>query len=235
MLVDTQRRTEGEEIMDDFNLKGKELQEIFLELEKVNKWLGGNRITIAGIEEIREKVSEDKLSILDVGCGDGGMLREVADFGRKRHLDLELTGIDANPDAIRIARNKSEAYPEIVFRPLNVFSDKFEEERFDIVLCTLTLHHFNMEEIRQLLHIFVKISRKGIVINDLQRSKGAYYLFQVFSKFFMRSQIARKDGLTSILRSFKKEELEQLGSGLEVSEQKIRNKWAFRYQWVLIR
>ena len=83
------------------------------------------------------------------------------------------------------------------------------------------------------MKIFTKKAGLGVVINDLQRSKTAYYLFKAFCKAFGISEINRKDGLTSILRSFKKEDLEGFGKDLQVSRQEIKEKWAFRYQWIL--
>lgn len=233
--IDTTFRTTDEEIMDDFQLKGKELEKTLRDLEKINKWLGGNEITINGIRKILSETSfSEKIKIVDIGCGNGSMLREISDYGRKNNLDLELKGIDANPHAIEIAKDLSKNYSETSFQTLNIFSEAFLEIKADIILCTLTLHHFKEDQISQLLNIFVKNSRLGIVVNDLQRSKFAYYLFQAFCAVFIDNEIARKDGLTSIRRAFKKEDLENLGKNLEVKSQEISWKWAFRYQWILI-
>lgn len=234
-MIDTTYRATEDEIMDDFELKGKELEKTLHDLDTINKWLGGNKITIDGIKKVLlETSASGKIKIMDVGCGNGTMLREIADFGRKNNFNFELMGIDANPYAIEIAKNYAKDYPEISFRALNIFSEEFSEIKADIILCTLTLHHFKEREIRQLLETFVRNAHLGIVINDLQRSKLAYYLFQAFCAVFIDNEIARKDGLTSIRRAFKKEELENFQKDLQVKSQEIKWKWAFRYQWILI-
>lgn len=235
IYIDTKTRSDREEIMDNFDLKGRELAEILKDLNRVNAVLGGNKVTINGIKKVLKEHPVKELRILDVGCGDGSMLREVAKFGRKKEWDMRLLGVDANEGAIAIAREGSEAFPEIQYEVQNIFSDEFKKQKFDLILCTLTLHHFKDNEIRQLLEIFVNSCRLGIVINDLQRSRTAYRLFKLFSAVFLKKEIAKKDGLTSILRGFKQEDLKAYGHNLDVSFQEINWKWAFRYQWVLIK
>ena len=221
--------------MDDFDLRGEELEKILHDLDTVNKMLGGNKITINGLAELLQKYPKKKIRILDVGCGNGSILKEVAAYGRKKGMEMELTGIDANENAIGIARKNCSNFPEIRFESLDVFSEEFKTLRVDIILCTLTLHHFKDAEVVRLLQNFVQIVSLGIVVNDLRRSKLAYRLFQAFSAIFIKKEIARKDGLTSILRSFKKKDLENYGKELPVWDQQIRKKWAFRFQWILIK
>lgn len=235
-IVDTRNRTRASEVMDDFDLRGEELDKTLQDLDTVNRWLGGNKITIDGIKKILSETSPDQpVHIADIGCGNGTMLRQIADYGRKKKIKFNLTGIDANPHAIEIARRMAKDYPEINFEALNIFSRDFAEKKYDIVLCTLTLHHFEDDQIRELLRQFIKMSHLGVVINDLQRSRLAYYLFQAFCAVFIRNKIARDDGLTSILRGFRQKDLQDFAGEVKVKKQKIRWKWAFRYQWILIK
>ncbi|RKS53105.1 hypothetical protein BC962_1351 [Gillisia mitskevichiae] len=232
--INTSKRSEEAEIMDDFELKGEELEQTLSDLEKINKWLGGNKITLEGIQVLLKDTPEQTtIRIADVGCGSGAVLREIANWGRNQNFNLELIGIDANPYAVEIAQRRSNYYPEIKFEALNIFSETYKEQKYDIVLCTLTLHHFKNEEILELLNTFMHQSKKGVVINDLQRSKTAYILFQAFCKVFINNEIARKDGLTSILRGFKKNDLENLAKEIPSQKHSIKWKWAFRYRWIL--
>ncbi|TVZ28274.1 hypothetical protein JM83_3388 [Gillisia sp. Hel_I_86] len=234
IAINTSKRSETIEIMDDFELKGGDLEQTLSDLEKINKWLGGNTITLEGIQFLLKNTPEKTtIRIADIGCGSGAVLREIANWGRKQKFDLELMGIDANPYTIEIAQRRSDYYPEIKFEALNIFSEAYKKQKYDIVLCTLTLHHFKNEEILELLNIFKDQSSIGIVINDLQRSKTAYVLFQAFCKMFINNEIARKDGLTSILRGFKKNDLKNLAKKIPTQKHSIKWKWAFRYRWIL--
>ena len=75
----------------------------------------------------------------------------------------------------------------------------------------------------------------GIVINDLQRSKLAYKLFKIICMLFSLSKMSREDGLISILRGFKKKELEEFSKKLNLKNYTINWKWAFRYQWIIVK
>jgi len=229
---DFKYRTLEAEVMDDFYLEGDELRSILNDIDKVNSWLGGNKITLEGIKKILHRHTDHIFRIMDVGCGNGNMLREVADFGRNHNYKFNLTGIDANEHAIKIAQELSVDYPEISYLPLNIFSEAFKDVKTDIILCTLTLHHFKEEEIDQLLKLFIRNASLGVVINDLERSPVAYHLFRLFCAAFIDNEIARKDGLISIRRGFRRKDLERLGRKLPVV-QEINWKWAFRYQWIL--
>lgn len=220
--------------MDDFDLKGDELERTLKDLENINKWLGGNKVTMQGIKKLLETHPEEKtLHIADVGCGNGSILREIAAWGRKKNYVLKLTGIDANTHAIAIAERLSEFYPEINYSALNIFDPSFQNEKFDIILCTLTLHHFKDEQIKEITESFYRQARIGVVINDLHRSKQAYYLFRAFCKVFIRNKIARDDGLTSILRGFKKKDIKKFASVIPARRQEIKWKWAYRYLWII--
>jgi 2-polyprenyl-3-methyl-5-hydroxy-6-metoxy-1,4-benzoquinol methylase len=218
--------------MDDFNMKGELLRDTLDKLGSINKWLGGNRITIDGIEQLLKGKPKNKAyRIIDLGCGHGDILRLVADFGRKQGYDFELIGIDANQDAIDYANELSENYPELTFRNEDIFSKEFQNIEFDIALTTLFLHHFKEEEILKVLSNLSTKATLGVVVNDLQRSEIAYGLFKLLS-IVISNYMIKQDGLTSILRAFKREDLERISNKLNLKSQ-IRWKWAFRYQWLI--
>jgi 2-polyprenyl-3-methyl-5-hydroxy-6-metoxy-1,4-benzoquinol methylase len=234
MFINTRRRTLAPEIMDDFLLEGEALRENLEEIAWINRLLGGNKVTIAGVDALLKKIAAGKeIVIADIGCGNGDMLRELADYGRKHKRNFKLLGIDANSFTINHAKELSAAYPEIQYACMNVQDAGFSEVYYDILLCTLTLHHFKTAEILQLMTRFVNNAGVGVVINDLQRSALAYRLFQLISFIFRLGSISREDGLTSILRGFKKDEITGLSQKLNIVHYTLRWKWAFRYQWVI--
>ncbi|KFC58355.1 methyltransferase [Flavobacterium gilvum] len=220
--------------MDDFELKGVVLLQALDKIAKINQFLGGNRLTRRGVEKLLEKEPvSNRITILDVGCGNGDMLRRLADFGFQNKLNLELTGIDANAFTVNYAVDLSKKYTNISYRCEDVLSQSFCELKFDIILCTLTLHHFKNQEIIKLLTLFDKNSKLGFVINDLHRNAVAYRLFQLLCFVFRLNEMSRKDGLISILRGFKKEELIAFSERLNFKKYSIHWKWAFRYQWIV--
>ena len=221
------------ELMDDLQFKGAEMEQLLSDLKRVNKWLGGNSVTLEGIKKLLSGRSWDTpLRILDVGCGDGAMLRYCADWFRQNNIPCQLTGIDANPYIVEIACKRSRAYSNIEYFHINVFSEEIEQLHCDIALFTLFLHHFSDEEIIRILKNSLNKAKVGIVVNDLERSRIAYYLFGLFSYFFIRTRTARQDGLLSICRAFKKRELQQLSNNL-IGRHSLKQAWAFRLQWLI--
>ncbi|MFV8356719.1 methyltransferase domain-containing protein [Flavobacterium sp. XS1P32] len=233
MAINTTHRTSASEIMDDFELEGEELKDALDKIAKINQLLGGNRLTLKGVQELLKQSKKVEIVIVDVGCGNGDMLRTLADFGKKNNLKFQLIGIDANNFTVKHAQKLSENYSNIKYRCEDIFDKEFKVLKYDILLCTLTLHHFNDDEIMYLLDVFYTNAATGIVINDLHRNLIAYRLFQALCFVFRLNTMSREDGLTSILRGFKKEELLQFSKKLNYKNYKIHWKWAFRYQWII--
>ena len=232
LFLNTTYRSDATELMDDFSMKGELLRDTLDKLGKINKWLGGNYVTLNGLRQLLKNQPKDKvLTIVDLGCGHGDILRLIADFGRKHNYSFELIGIDANQDAIEYADELSAAYEELSFRSVDVFSEEFRAMEYDIVLSTLFLHHLNEDEIHALLNTVTTKAKLGVVINDLHRSSMAYGLFKLLGLVISNHMIVQ-DGLTSILRAFKRKEIEQISSQLNLNS-KISWKWAFRYQWLI--
>lgn len=232
LFVDTTYRSNMPELMDDFSMKGEILRDTLDKLGKINKWLGGNHVTLDGLKQLLKDQPKDKTYIIiDLGCGHGDILRLVADYGRRHNYSFNLIGIDANQYAIDYANELSKDYSELTFKNLDIFSKDFENLDYDLVLSTLFLHHFNQNEIHTLLKKLTAKAKLGIVINDLHRNKMAYGLFKLLGLVISNHMIVQ-DGLTSILRAFKRNELESISEQLNLKSQ-IRWKWAFRYQWLI--
>lgn len=226
-------RSSQSEVMDDFDLQGKEMEELLSDLRRVNKWLGGAKTTLEGMRHFhRTNNFSDPFTILDVGCGDGEMLRNCQRWATRYGMALKLVGIDANPNILKEARKRSAGLDNASFHKIDVFNEHADLPEFDLALCTLFLHHFKDEQIVDLVQRLTSKAKVGVIINDLHRSRWAFGLFRIFSQVALRTKISRHDGLVSIARGFKKKELNHL-SELITGKHRIKWKWAFRYQWLI--
>ena len=231
-FISTKNRTDKEELMDDFSIGGDLLRDTLDKLENINRWLGGNLMTVKALKKVlKNHPKEQELTIADIGCGHGDILRDVAKFGRKNGYKMKLIGMDANPTAIAYANELSTEFPELSFKTEDIFSEAFKNRKFDVVLATLFLHHFKEAQLVSFLGNTLKQTKIGIVVNDLHRHKLAYYLFMLLSVFIKNNMII-EDGLTSVLRGFKRNELAHISKKIKVKPQ-ISWKWAFRFQWIL--
>lgn len=219
--------------MDDLSMEGEMLRKTLDKIAQINKRLGGNQATIDGLRTLLKSKSKDAaISIIDLGCGSGDMLRAVADFGRKNNFSFKLTGIDANEYTVDYARKLSVHYPEINYVKMDILAAEFSGIPFDIVITTLFLHHFTNQQIEEMLIPIVNKVAIGVVVNDLHRSSIAYYLFKGLS-LFIKNPMVKKDGAISVLRGFKKNELISISKKLKDTVSTIHWKWAFRYQWII--
>ncbi|HMB63424.1 MAG TPA: methyltransferase domain-containing protein [Eudoraea sp.] len=231
--MDFSKRSTEKEWMDHPGITKKILKDVFRDINKVNDLLGGNRATLKAVAGIIRDCPKEEYTLLDVGCGDGSILRAIARYGRVKKIRMKLIGIDLNADALSIAAEKSGDYPEISFARRDILTLPEENEVCDILLCTLTMHHFSTRQIPLFLKKFVSMVAIGVVINDLQRSRLAYYLFKGFSAIFIGTDIARHDGQISIQSGFTKKELRGFSGMFPGVYHRISWKWAFRYVWVM--
>lgn len=232
-MVDLAVRSDREELMDDFKGSVQDLKIVLDDITRVNAVLGGNNITLNAVFRLIARNHKKSYTIIDVGCADGNMLRELALVARKRNIKVELIGVDLNGDALCIAREKSVDFPEIMYFEKDILSNDLNDFKCDIVMNTLMMHHLPDNEILKFIKQFSKLASIGIVINDLHRSVWAYYLFQIFSLIFIKTDVAKIDGLISISKGFKKKDLDSFRNQLIYLEHQITWKWAFRYLWII--
>ncbi|WP_231427536.1 MULTISPECIES: methyltransferase domain-containing protein [Pedobacter] len=234
MPIDTRFRSNSPELMDDFDMKGEVLRDALDKIASINKLLGGNKVTLDGVKTLlKGKPKTQIVRITDIGCGNGDMLRTLADYAQTNNLNFSLTGVDANLFTIDHAKHLSGKYSNISYKCRDIFDHSANDESCDIFICTLTLHHFKDEEIVALLERFKSSAKIGIVINDLERSALAYRLFKALCFVFRLNYMSKEDGLVSILRGFKREDLEKFSKKLNFNNSSIKWKWAFRYQWII--
>lgn len=219
------------ELLDAPNIPKELLFQNLRELDFINRTLGGHTITLAGIK----KLVTDKARtyhIIDIGCGGGDAMRSIADWANSNGYKVKLTGVDMNADAIEYMTDYCKGYSEItgiVSDYRNFFKNN---EDIDIVHCSLFCHHLRDEELIELFN-YLKYSKIGFVINDLQRHWLAYYSIKYLTRIFNGSLLVKNDAPLSVLRGFKSYELYNLFEKAGLKNISIQWKWAFRYLIVI--
>lgn len=231
-MPDLSKRSEAVEIMDDLNCSGEVVHQTLRELEFINKWLGGNTVTLNGLQKLLTKPSAHAVHVADLGCGSGDMLLLIHRALTKRSIKASLVGIDANPSIIEYAK-KNVTHPAISFRALNVFSNEFKKEAFDLVFATLFFHHFTRAQLIDLFTLLKKNTRCGIIVNDLHRHSFAYYSIKLLTRLFSKSSMVKYDAPLSVQRGFKRAELEDILKAAGINSYSLRWKWAFRWQLII--
>lgn len=229
----SQRSLESE-IMDDLFCDGPVVEQTLKELDTINLLLGGNNVSLSAFRKCLPKVSKDKpIRIGDLGCGSGDLLRIISRKARKQNLPVLLTGIDANPFIINYAAVKSRSYSDIYYKCLNVFSEDFHLEKFDLVNCTLFCHHFDNDSLSKLLENLGKQTSAAIIINDIHRHWFAYHSIKWLTGLFSSSAMVKNDAKLSVLKAFRRKELEEIIKKAGYTNYSIRWKWAFRFEVII--
>lgn len=222
------------EIMDDLSCSGEVVHQTLKELDSINQWLGGNKITLRGIQSLLSNCKPNAtITIADIGCGSGDMLKRIHEALTKKGIQPILSGYDANPNIIEFAAGNSKGYEGLTFKTENIFNESFKNEKFDIVSATLFLHHFTNEELIGILSSLRKQVRVGVIINDLHRHPLAYYSIRLLTLLFSRSAMVKYDGPLSVLRGFTRSEWVEILDKAEIKSYSLRWKWAFRWQLII--
>lgn len=232
-MPDLSKRSEAIEIMDDLNASGPIIGQTLRELEFINKWLGGNAITLNGLEKILSSCSKPAVTVADLGCGGGDLLMLISRELKKKKITGNLLGIDANPHIIAYAQNHTASDTAISYKALNIFSDEFRQLKFDIVFATLFFHHFTREQLIDLFAHLKRVTACGIVVNDLHRHPLAYHSIRLLTSMFSKSEMVKNDAPVSVHRGFSRKELKEILHAAGISSYSLAWKWAFRWQLVI--
>lgn len=233
-MPDFSTRSDDVEIMDDLACSGEVVHQTLREIENINRLLGGNYVTVHGVAQLVGNTGWDRvLNVTDLGCGGGDLLKLIRKWGSKKRIDLTFTGIDANPHIVAYAQQHTSGIPAIAFETVDILSEEFKLRKFDVVTGTLFFHHFSSE---QLVNFFYQLKQQtsvGIVINDIHRHWFAYYAIKTLTWLFSRSSMVKFDAPLSVLRAFRKSELQDIMRRAGIEHYTLRWMWAFRWQVVI--
>ena len=218
-----ERRVRDDEQMDDPSLDPKVYDEVLKGLGRVNAWTFAARPTLSFLA--RATRGRDRFSLLDVGSGEGGMLRVIACWARKRGLAAELTGVDLNPKSEGVARAMTPDDLPIIYRT----GDYRDLGRFDFVVSSLVAHHMTDDQLRDFLRWMEASADRGWFINDLHRHRFAYFGFPLLTTLLGVHRIVRQDGQLSIARSFRRADWRTILADAGVSEGvRVKRYFPFR-------
>ena len=136
-------RSTEEEILDQegHSTRG---QQILTDLDRWNRISGWYRQHIKRIRKHWEFLKKPQpFRILDVGCGPGGLLEEMANWGTRYGIPLELTGLDHSGDWLLMAQTRLKPWPQIRLVQADATKTGFADKSFDLATTTLMMHHLS--------------------------------------------------------------------------------------------
>src|SRR5579884_4079576 len=209
------RRTDEPELIDRSEHDPAILAENLSDIRRVNRWLGGKWLTIRALTHLTADLrSGDEISILDVATGSADLPEAMVTWAGQRGLRARLFVSDLAEQILQLARCRVLTPMEFVvadgrFLPL-------PDRSVDVVTCSLVLHHLDPDGAVKLIREMWRVARRGIVLNDLVRSRLSYWGARLLCQVFTANPLTRHDGPLSVLRSYTRAEIEVLAARADV-------------------
>jgi hypothetical protein len=166
-------------------------------------------------------------TVIDVGFGDGDMLRAVRRWADRRGLDPELIGYDLNPRSAPAASGRTDPGLRIAFRTGDAFAGA---EPVDFVISSLTAHHMTDDELVAFLRWMEASASRGWFINDLHRHPLAYHGFKLLAGLARFHPFVRHDGPISVARSFRRADWLRLLARAGIDARVVDIVWRFPFR-----
>lgn len=218
------RAVDAQELMDADDLDAGTYAAVLSDLARVNIVTMAARPTLAFLG--RAAAGRARLRVLDVGFGDGDMLRRIARWAAKREVDVELVGVDLNPRSEPAARAHTPAALPIRYVTGDYID--FGHEAWDCVVSSLVAHHMTTAELVAFLRWMDKHARVGWLVNDLHRHRFAYHGYPLLAGLARWHPIVRHDGRLSIARSYRPGEWPALLAEAGVTGARVFRAFPFR-------
>ncbi|HTS35818.1 MAG TPA: methyltransferase domain-containing protein [Candidatus Solibacter sp.] len=191
------RRVNIPELLDSGDCPAKEVAASLHDLRRINRWFGGVATTRALVERIAATTSQRRFSLLEVAAGFGEVPRLTAQQLARKGITLDVTLLDLK---------LSHLLPGGRAVVANALALPFSDNSFDLVGCSLFAHHLEPDELTKFASEALRVSRVGLVINDLIRHP--LHLALVYAGWpLMRSHVSRLDGIASVKRAYVPDEI----------------------------
>lgn len=221
MLAD---RLIAEELMDDPALAAESYAAVLRDLSQVNTMTLARRPTLAFLD--RAIGTAGSISVLDVGFGDGDMLRAVARWAARHGVAARLTGIDLNSRSAAAARARTPAE-----MPIEYLTGDYADHRgrgFDVIISSLVAHHMTHAQLVEFLRFMESEASRGWFVNDLHRHGFAWLGFPLLAMMMRWHPIVRHDGRMSIARSYRRDEWGPLLAEAGIDAARVFRAFPFR-------
>ena len=147
--------------------------------------------------------------LLDLATGSADIPRMIVDWTRRKDISVRVDAVDFHPATLEIAKNRCADYPEISL--LRGDARTFETQvTYDVVLCSLALHHFSDVDAVRVLRRAADLSLDKVLVSDLERSWLTWACVWAVTALLYREPMTRNDGRVSVRRSFSFGEMAEL-------------------------
>jgi ubiquinone/menaquinone biosynthesis C-methylase UbiE len=207
--VPTVRRiSTGEELLDGPLDDPATLRGNLRDLKRTNRWLGGTRLSARAVDALIGET--DEASILDVGTGAADIPLTLLQSAGRRGRRWRITAVDHRVEIIEAARAVTPVLastPDLLLAVADGRSLPFDAGAFDIGHASLVVHHLEPADAVALMRELARVSRVGIVVNDLVRSHVTHLGAWLTAHLLTGNRYTRHDAPLSARRAYSRAEL----------------------------
>lgn len=204
-------RAEGEELLDRPDHDPAELAANLRDIRTVNRLAGGVTTTLRHLPALVQHLPRARpVDILDLATGSGDIPRELATWAAGAARPVRLTVTDLSPPILTEARRTLADVPGVTFAVCDARDVPMPDGVFDVVLCSLSLHHFAPGDAVRVLREMDRLARVGFIVNDIRRCAAGYVAAWAASRMATRNRLTRHDMPLSVWRAYTPDELRAL-------------------------
>jgi len=226
MFAQLERHREHE-IMDEPGLNAERHRAALVGLSRINIVSDSAGVVWPALRQLA-RTTERPIRVLDLGTGGGDVPIRLWRRARRAGIEIRIDGCDVSPTAIDYAaRQAKEAGADVGFFPVNVRESM--PDGYDVIMCSLFLHHFDEPDAIDLLRRMGQAARRLVMVNDLARGRIGLVLAHIAARFLSRSEIVRDDGPRSVVAAFTPSEALSLAERAGLHGAHVRRIWPLRY------
>ena len=205
------RRREATELLDGAGHDPAELAANLRDVRIVNRLAGGTATVLRHLPGLVCRVPRGRpVSILDLATGSGDIPRAIMSWAARNSRPVMLTASDLSPEILTEAHRVLDGIPGVTFALYDAREIPLPDGSFDVVLCSLALHHFAPPDAVRVLREMDRLSRTGFIVNDVHRCIPGYVAAWASSRVATRNRLTRHDMPLSVLRAYTPDELHAL-------------------------
>ena len=168
------RRADEHELLDGEALDPNDVRANLRELAMLNRLPGGIGASFAAIRHLTDPARI--VTVADVGTGAGDMPAAFVRRARAQGASWRVTAIDSRSEVVEVARRRLRKVPAVTVLEGNALALPLPDLSVDVAHASLLLHHFDQTDAVAALREMSRVSRRGVVINDLRRGLVPYLL-----------------------------------------------------------